>query len=264
MNRDRFSRLEERIQHLVEGSFARLFNNRLHPRDVAVRLAHAMEDHLRPLPDGTISAPTVYVVCLNPADLTALQTDSPELGTRLAEVVVDFAHRSQFRLLQPPTVDLCANDQLNIREVAITAHHLDDARSTQALPMAAVQAAISTVISHRSPQLMLAGREPFPLNRNVTNLGRKRDNHLVIDDPRVSRNHAQIRQRFGRYVVYDLGSTGGTFVNNHRVTEALLQHGDVISLGGVTLVYMEDESGYRPPHDDTQMRERLQSDEEQP
>jgi pSer/pThr/pTyr-binding forkhead associated (FHA) protein len=62
----------------------------------------------------------------------------------------------------------------------------------------------------------------------------------VIDDARVSRSHAQLRLRFGHYVVYDLGSSGGTFVNGQRIEECVLRPGDVISLGGVPVIYGED------------------------
>ena len=79
------------------------------------------------------------------------------------------------------------------------------------------------------------------------NLGRRLDNHIIIDDPRVSRNHAQLRLRFGHYVVYNLGSTGGTFVNGQRIEECVLRPGDVISLGGVPIIYGEDSSGPGAP-----------------
>ena len=46
------SRLESRVERLVEGTFARLFAGRLHPREVALQLARAMEDNVLPTPDG--------------------------------------------------------------------------------------------------------------------------------------------------------------------------------------------------------------------
>src|SRR5262249_47252058 len=109
-----------------------------------------------------------------------------------------------------------------------------------------------------NPQLVLHGTQHLPLDRPVMNIGRRHDNHIVIDDSRVSRAHAQIRLRFGHYVIYDLGSLGGTLVNNHRITEAILKPGDVISLAGVMLVYMEDDGTGdhkpAPSATDTQIR----------
>ncbi len=75
----------------------------------------------------------------------------------------------------------------------------------------------------------------------MTNIGRRHDNHIVIDDVRVSRVHVQIRLRYEHYVLYDLTSTGGTLVNGPQVNECILNPGDVISLAGVMLVYVEDE-----------------------
>jgi len=66
------------------------------------------------------------------------------------------------------------------------------------------------------------------------------DNQLVIDDPRVSRNHAQLRAINGRFVLFDLNSTGGTFVNGQRASQTVLYAGDVISLAGVALIFGQD------------------------
>jgi pSer/pThr/pTyr-binding forkhead associated (FHA) protein len=65
------------------------------------------------------------------------------------------------------------------------------------------------------------------------------DNDIVIESPSISRRHAQIRWRYGRFVIYDLGSSGGTQVNGQRVTESVLHNGDVIMLSQVALIYGE-------------------------
>jgi pSer/pThr/pTyr-binding forkhead associated (FHA) protein len=69
---------------------------------------------------------------------------------------------------------------------------------------------------------------------------------LVIDDPRVSRNHAQLRAIKGRFVLFDLNSTGGTFVNGQRTSQTVLYPGDVISLAGVALIFGQDNPPPRP------------------
>ena len=89
------------------------------------------------------------------------------------------------------------------------------------------------------------GRRTINLTGSVINIGRRLDNQIIVDDARVSRSHAQLRLRFGHYVVYNLGSTGGTFVNGRRVEECVLRPGDVISLGGVPLIYGEDGTQHR-------------------
>jgi pSer/pThr/pTyr-binding forkhead associated (FHA) protein len=80
-----------------------------------------------------------------------------------------------------------------------------------------------------------------PLDKELINIGRRLENQLVIDDARVSRNHAQLRAVKGRYVLFDLNSTGGTFVNGKRVSQSVVYPGDVLSFGGVLLNFSQDD-----------------------
>jgi pSer/pThr/pTyr-binding forkhead associated (FHA) protein len=99
--------------------------------------------------------------------------------------------------------------------------------------------------------LIVDGRRHVPLTQPVLTIGRRLDNQIILDDTRVSRVHAQIRQRYGRWVLYDLGSRGGTQVNGEPIVEYVLRPGDVISLAGMTLIYGEDERPAEPPGEDT-------------
>jgi pSer/pThr/pTyr-binding forkhead associated (FHA) protein len=65
----------------------------------------------------------------------------------------------------------------------------------------------------------------------------------VIDDARISRTHAQLRVSRGQYVIFDLDSSGGTWVNGKQVRQQVLRPGDVVSLAGVPLVYGQESSG---------------------
>ncbi|MBZ0288066.1 MAG: FHA domain-containing protein, partial [Anaerolineae bacterium] len=73
-------------------------------------------------------------------------------------------------------------------------------------------------------------------------IGRSHENDVILDDQHVSRFHAQVRLRFGHYVIFDADSASGTFVNDVRVREHRLQTGDVIRIGGTSLVYMQDDT----------------------
>ena len=68
-----------------------------------------------------------------------------------------------------------------------------------------------------------------------TILGRAREVGLPLPHPLVSRRHCQLVDRDGQLVVRDLGSTNGTFVGSERVTESVLAHGQLLTIGTVTL-----------------------------
>jgi len=87
---------------------------------------------------------------------------------------------------------------------------------------------------------LIVNSEVFPLGKELTNIGRKLDNHIVIQDPRVSRNHAQIRIVDDQYILLDLNSTGGTTVNGNKISKSVLYSGDSISLAGVNLKFVQD------------------------
>jgi hypothetical protein len=245
MNQSRFSRFEQQIEQLVEGSFARLFAGRLHPREVATHLMRAMEDHTRTEPDGTQVAPNQYSITLNPADYEAVTTAHPDILKLLSDTLVDLAHRTEARLVTAPLLNLNPDSAIPPRKIHIVAsHEAASGRSTQMF--AAVNIEPPAISRSRNPQLIIGGTQYMPLTRPVINIGRRHDNHIVVDDIRVSRLHAQLRLRFGHYVLYDLGSSGGTFVNDHRISECILKPSDVISLAGVLLIYIEDEGSTGP------------------
>jgi len=87
--------------------------------------------------------------------------------------------------------------------------------------------------------LVIAGTKAIPLDKTVISIGRSHDNSLVLDDPRVSRHHVENRVIRDHFVLFDLNSSGGTYVNGQRIGQGLLYPGDLISLAGVNLVFMQ-------------------------
>ena len=85
--------------------------------------------------------------------------------------------------------------------------------------------------------LIVDGSKVITIDKPVINIGRKSDNHIVINNEYVSRHHAQVRMIEGRYVIQDLNSTVGTSVNGERIDQHYLNPGDVISLGGVPIIF---------------------------
>ncbi len=90
--------------------------------------------------------------------------------------------------------------------------------------------------------LIVNGDRVIPLDQLVTNIGRKSDNQIIIDDPHVSRYHAQIQKVKGRFILVDLDSTVGTSVNGKNIKQVFLKPGDVISLGGVPIIFGQGEA----------------------
>src|ERR1051325_2145500 len=70
-----------------------------------------------------------------------------------------------------------------------------------------------------------------PLTQASTTSGRLPDNNVQIDNLAVSGHHARISWEQGQYIVEDLGSLNGTYVNNERVGKATLRHGDQVQIG---------------------------------
>ncbi len=91
-----------------------------------------------------------------------------------------------------------------------------------------------------SVYLVIDGRKAIALDQPVISIGRSHENTVVLDDPRVSRKHIEIRVIRDHFVIFDLGSSGGTYVNGQRVSQGMLYPGDLISLAGVNMVFTRD------------------------
>lgn len=78
----------------------------------------------------------------------------------------------------------------------------------------------------------------FRMDAELLTVGRHPGSDLVLDDPSVSRHHAEFRRRGRTYAVRDLGGRGGTYVNHERVEEEVLTSRDEIRLGRFHLVFL--------------------------
>lgn len=90
--------------------------------------------------------------------------------------------------------------------------------------------------------LIVEGTQAIPLNKRVTSIGRSHENTVVIDDPRISRHHLEIRVIREQFVLFDLDSSGGTYVNGQRISQGMLYPGDLISLAGTNIVIARDKT----------------------
>jgi pSer/pThr/pTyr-binding forkhead associated (FHA) protein len=97
-----------------------------------------------------------------------------------------------------------------------------------------VPAEIAVLVVKRGPQ---AGSR-FSLDSPVTTAGRHPESDIFLDDITVSRRHAEIERRGEGYVVSDVGSLNGTYLNRERIEEASpLENGDEVQIGKFKLVF---------------------------
>jgi pSer/pThr/pTyr-binding forkhead associated (FHA) protein len=78
----------------------------------------------------------------------------------------------------------------------------------------------------------------FLLDRSTTSAGRHPDSDIFLDDVTVSRRHAEFRRDAGDFVVVDVGSLNGTYVNREPVDTAVLANGDEVQIGKFRLVFL--------------------------
>ena len=229
------TQFESLARRLVEGSFSRLFGGQIEPLEVATRLARAMEDNRL---DGY--APESYKIFLHPDDYQIVMAQNPRMQPELAAHVQLLAQQADLSLMSSPEVELVADANLRRQQIRVAATHMRPTDApTQVHQQRKVVDEVLLEITKMDAFLIVEGQRHVLLQRPITTLGRRTDNDVVLDSASVSRYHAQIGWRNGRFVVYDVSGRGRTAVNDQPVTESVLQPGDVIALSGVPIIYGE-------------------------
>ncbi len=78
----------------------------------------------------------------------------------------------------------------------------------------------------------------FPIETRVFSIGRNLDNDLVLNDPTVSRFHAEIRYIDSQFLLVDKNSSSGTYLNNQRITVSQLFAGDILQVSHTPILFM--------------------------
>jgi len=243
------SQLESRLQAFFEGGAARLVPGG-ECTGLAQRLAAAMQAGIQPQPDGSLLAPNVYTLIVHPALECALP-EKAGLINGLAAILQRIGEEASLRFLTPPVVRMITDARLSPQEIQVlTTFSQADAGDTSALSLVYNPAAdsagrvdpASRGLKPSGAFLIVDGIRTVSLTRQGLTIGRRSDMSLVLEDVHISRVHAQIRLVQGRYVIFDLDSNAGTYVNGKRVTQCILHAGDVISLAEVQLVFGQEAS----------------------
>lgn len=230
------SQLESKLQSLVEDNLSRIFSAHDQTKDLSDQLVAAVKSGIKSEPNGDLIAPNLFIIHLSPS-WEEYYKDNENVLDQLAESIQEAANQLELRFISPPVIRIIANrDLVDTTQVTARISMADLAQTNTMLQSSALDSPIIPVNAF----LIVKGSQVFALDSTVINIGRRSDNHLVIDDARVSRVHAQIRLIKGKFVIFDLDSLGGIHVNNQRINQAVLYPGDVISLAGVPLVYGQE------------------------
>ncbi len=244
-------RIEALASRVIEGWSARLFRARLQPVQIAKRLIRAMEAR-QTISLAKTFVPNSYVVSLSAGDFAQFEQYKRSLERDLAEAILGAARDRGFTLLAYPTVELEEDADTAPGDMRIACALVDasgeEVPSDEPERLGGAAAGHTMILDRekllsakpRAPQGTLVAREgsqrrELALGADPLSIGRDPKNDHVLDDRRVSRRHAEIRLRLGRYTLYDLQSTNGTFVNGRRIAEMVLSSDDRVTIGGAEL-----------------------------
>ena len=248
--------LENKLGGLVEGAFGRAFKSNVQPVELARKLVKEMEDN-QMVSISRVYVPNYYRVFLSPADREQFSSYEPALRKELSDYLLEHSRQEGLALTSRPMVELMTDERLNVGEFGIQAQLLAEEgdRSSPAPPSPSAGDFGHTMVytptgdSHKldSPtgpsraQALLVGEgRRTVLRGSRAVVGRSRDCDVVLEDPNVSRQHAELRRDGESWTVADLGSTNGIKVNGRRVEQARLSPGDRVTFGLIDLSFELD------------------------
>jgi hypothetical protein len=250
--------LESMIAGAVEGTFSRLFRSEVRPVEIARKLAREMEEHRSHSLSRTY-VPNEYKVFLSPRDRDRFSDYEDALGAELGGYLLEHARREGFALVSSPVITFESDDRLGLGEFGIQTRNVRPAEEAQpereperergADPGAGNTMIYSTAarlseplretaaVRNRRAFLVHEGRR-LVIGADGLTIGRSRSCDIVVDDPNVSRRHAEVRPRGGSWIVTDLGSTNGSLLNHSQIHGSeVLKPGDEIEVGSSLILF---------------------------
>jgi FhaA, N-terminal domain/FHA domain len=243
--------LESKIAGLVEGTFSRAFRSEVRPVEIARKLAREMEEH-KSFSVSRTYVPNEYRVFLSPSDRERFADYEDALAGELAGYLLEYARRERLALLSRPVIEFVTDERLGLGEFGIQTRVVAPAEEPHQEPEQA-DAGRTMIYSTagrvaepleerardqaRTALLLLDGKRLVVGPAGAT-LGRSRQCDVVLSDPNVSRQHAEIRPRGGSWVLSDLGSTNGTLLNGTRIDRPeVVKRGDEIEVGTSVITF---------------------------
>ena len=238
--------IESKIASLVEGTFSRAFRSEVRPVEIARRLAREMEEH-KSFSVNRTYVPNEYRVYLSPRDRDRFASYEEALAAELGGYLLEHARRERFAMLSKPVIRFETDDRLGLGEFGIQTRVVQPEQESAAAPQPEEPSGRTMIYStagrvaepleerarahQQNALLMIEGKRMVVGPAGVT-IGRSRQCDVVLNDPNISRQHAEIRPRGGSWVLSDLGSTNGSCINGRRIDQPeVIKPGDEIEVG---------------------------------
>ena len=209
--------LEGRLERMVEGVFRRSRNS-IRPIELGRRLIREMDDHRSVDVKGQRIVPNDFAVMLSASDHAGFADIEDALRTELVEAIREYAREEGYHFMGPVAVDLRVDNSLRAGHFGISS------QLKQSEP------------GKRPGTIVMPSGDRITLIDGKNLIGRLADCAVVVSDGNTSRHHAQIHRAGSGFVISDLGSTNGTFVNGERlIADHRLADGDIVTLGSINL-----------------------------
>jgi hypothetical protein len=222
-------RFERRIEEMVNRPFARAFKAEVQPVEVASALQRECDDRAAIVARGRTMVPNEFIVILGENDHGRLSVYADALRSELASMVKEHADEQHYSFIGPVTVEFERDDSLETGRFRI--------RSAAVAGAVASDPSRGNAVGRSGVPWLEIGTTTYALSSPTTRIGRGNDSDLRIDDPGISRHHAEIRREGGDVTIVDVGSTNGIVVDGQRVEQARLRDGTSVVLGSTTLTF---------------------------
>jgi hypothetical protein len=229
-------RFENRLEEMVSGAFAKAFRSAVQPVEVAAALQREVDNSAQILSRNRRLVPNQFHVELSPQDYDRLAPYSSTLDGELAEMLREHAHDQAYVFTGPVSISFDRREDLSTGRFRVRSAAL-----AKVTPVS--ESSVTDTAVRRAQVILEVNGVKHPLDPPGIVVGRGTDADLRINDPGVSRRHAEIRVQAGStrghngtdVTVVDLGSTNGMLVNGNRVHQAMLDDGGTIKIGNTTM-----------------------------
>ncbi len=222
-----FERFEKKVEGAVSGAFARAFKGDVQPVEIAARLIRELDAEAKLMSRDKRLVPNEFAVSLSQHDHDKLAPYASTLTAELATELRTHAREMGYVFNGPIKIGFDLDSSLPTGRFTVSSEAVAGVEQ----PGGRVS---DTAISRASLVLEVNGTR-HPLQPPGLVIGRGTEADLRVNDPGISRRHAQIRVAYAgpvlRVEILDLGSTNGIMVNGQKVQQAVLQEGSRIEIG---------------------------------